>query len=532
VILNPPLDHLAMVSFKPSVLREIDAAADTTHMVSGNGLKKSTLRQLFGRANANIESCLGASALLAESMGIVEKGRDLMCHAGLYGFYASAMTEARANAWLSEICAKPFDGCHPQHFITGMSQQKLVKRAMYCCQHCMREDEARYGLAFWHTVHQIPGVYHCPTHQIPLLGPCLGCGRSQGADHAWNLPALTCPHCGAHRFSGAVQNISRGYARHLSLIGKVCAGRGEFLRPMARTQLLAKAFNGDSGSNAQLIAHRLLEMWECASMAELSAVLSTRITAQFIEEVVRGTYAGANPMALLAIVSIVESILESKSREGLGSQRLPSSIPHVGFSTPPAGLAAALEIVGLPATVGIQLVKGDSLTKICAYVGIPYPRLKRQVTLMLDRNIDELCAGMTDDDAGQAGRRNLQALADRLHRPCRNNNRFRRQNSNDGLEELRVLNRSKVCRYLEQGIQTRKQLYSKNSDLGVWCRKFDPDWFDAMLPSIPQAERRGVGRRKGGRNSLKRSGLQPTDAQQVAQCFESVAPDRIEKWSA
>jgi hypothetical protein len=28
VILNPPLDHLAMVSFKPSVLREIDAAAD------------------------------------------------------------------------------------------------------------------------------------------------------------------------------------------------------------------------------------------------------------------------------------------------------------------------------------------------------------------------------------------------------------------------------------------------------------------------------------------------------------------------
>jgi hypothetical protein len=28
VILNPPLDHLAMVSFKPSVLREFDAAAD------------------------------------------------------------------------------------------------------------------------------------------------------------------------------------------------------------------------------------------------------------------------------------------------------------------------------------------------------------------------------------------------------------------------------------------------------------------------------------------------------------------------
>ncbi len=28
VILNPPLDHLAMVSFKPSVLHEFDAAAD------------------------------------------------------------------------------------------------------------------------------------------------------------------------------------------------------------------------------------------------------------------------------------------------------------------------------------------------------------------------------------------------------------------------------------------------------------------------------------------------------------------------
>jgi hypothetical protein len=470
--------------------------AVAAHKLSGNRQKKWTLRQFFGRADANIVSCFGASALLAESMGIIEDGEDLLCHAGLFGFYASAMSEARAEDWLSELRRKTFAGPKPQQFITGMSQQKLVKRAMYCCQHCMQEDEAEHGLAFWHTVHQIPGIYHCPKHNESLLGACLGCGRSQGSDHEWNLPALTCPHCGAHCFAEVRQRGSLGYARHLSLVQKVCAGNGEFLRPAARAGLFANAFGRDAGRNLQAITNGLLDMWECVNFAELSAAVGTRITSRFVEKAIRGEHTGVNPIAHLSLISLAELNMKARCKKADQTSGLVDAKSEYPCSLAP--LKAALEVAGLPVNLADGLGRGLSLTKMSEAEGIPYPRLRRQVGMLLERSIDELCVTASDDPIPRAIKNNLQALAEKLRRPRRRHNRFHRKDSVEGLEELRALNRSKVNRYLEQGIRTRKQLHYKNSDLGDWCRQFDSEWFQAVLPAIPQSERKGVGRRKGG----------------------------------
>jgi len=40
-------------------------------------------------------------------------------------------------------------------------------RLRYCAA-CAREDRERTGEAYWHRVHQLPGVYVCPDHGIPL----------------------------------------------------------------------------------------------------------------------------------------------------------------------------------------------------------------------------------------------------------------------------------------------------------------------------------------------------------------------------
>ncbi|MGV2291889.1 TniQ family protein [Trinickia sp. YCB016] len=480
----------------------------------------STLLQLFGRADANIVSCIGASACLAESMGIVQDAEDLLSHAGLFGFYASAMSDARAEAWLTEMRCKAFDGPKPQQFITGMPQQKLVKRDMYCCRQCMQDDEAQFGLAFWHTVHQIPGIYHCPTHGEQLLGACLGCGRSQGSEREWNLPALSCPHCGSRGFAAVPHSGSLGYARHLSLVQQVCNGDGEFLRPAARANLFTNAFGRDADCNVKVITHRLLGMWECTSLEELSAALGTKITSRFIDKAVRGAHTGVNPIAQLALVAVAETMIDAQRRQDTETCRPVDVMSQTAFTYSLAGLEAALEVSGLPVALADKLSRGFSLTKMSADEGIPYPRLRRQLGRVFERSIDELIVAANDDAVAQALKGNLQAVANKLCGPLRRNNVFRRKDSAEGLEELRIMNRSKVERYLEQGVRTRKLLHYKNSDLGDWCRQFDSEWFQTVLPAIPQSERRGVGRRKGGRNLVTRSVRRNSEGKLVDKCSD------------
>lgn len=37
------------------------------------------------------------------------------------------------------------------------------------CRDCVRHDQASLGVAYWHRVHQLPGVHLCPYHESPLM---------------------------------------------------------------------------------------------------------------------------------------------------------------------------------------------------------------------------------------------------------------------------------------------------------------------------------------------------------------------------
>jgi TniQ len=42
-----------------------------------------------------------------------------------------------------------------------------VKTPRYC-ERCLREDKSRYGIPYWHRLHQLPGVEHCIKHNVCL----------------------------------------------------------------------------------------------------------------------------------------------------------------------------------------------------------------------------------------------------------------------------------------------------------------------------------------------------------------------------
>lgn len=55
------------------------------------------------------------------------------------------------------------------HLIIGAGPSRVVRpRRLRLCPHCVRQDRAEHGRAFWHRVHQAPGVLYCPFHKVPL----------------------------------------------------------------------------------------------------------------------------------------------------------------------------------------------------------------------------------------------------------------------------------------------------------------------------------------------------------------------------
>lgn len=459
--------------------------AVATHLLSGNSTKEQTLLHLFGRPYVRIASCFSASVCIAQARGTLPNDVRLLKQTGALGLYTSAMPSSRAELWLKALQRRG-----PQHFATGVGQS-LLKSAMHCCPQCMQEDQQRFGVAYWHTVHQMPGVLHCPLHHIALRGACLHCGCSQGSEHVWRLPAPICFSCGSDRFESADREMSQGYVRHLSLVAQAVLGDYELLRPKVRVRLYAEAFRPDGNGDIGWIVDALLNMWRCSNLAELSSALGTHFTSKFVELAIRGDDVDVNPLGHLALISLAQSLLEARASH---FDLLNCPLDANFWRRPLAGLEAALDLYGLPRAFAEQLAAGHSLTKIGDGSGVSHQRLRRQLEQVFAHSIDELHLACADDVEFAKVRGNLQALAEKLRGWRRRNYFFPRQNRAAGFEDLRRSNRSKVLFYIEQGVRTRDQLHTKNTGLGNWCRKHDADWFNEVMPVIPPALRK-IGRR-------------------------------------
>lgn len=73
------------------------------------------------------------------------------------------------------------------------------------CVECVVEDEALYGVAFWHREHQLPAVSSCGHHATALVGGCRTCAFSVTSSRVARLPRSACwcgkPHAQLERLS-------------------------------------------------------------------------------------------------------------------------------------------------------------------------------------------------------------------------------------------------------------------------------------------------------------------------------------------
>lgn len=141
------------------------------HIRSGNRSFTQSINDLLGYApqqlyGLDLPSNLGN---LIKQLELVSNQtvETLISNHTLYCFYKSFLTPPEAFL-LKDLMRKKTNKPIFQVARIPASEKNGNKRVLKFCPQCFEEDLQKYGEAYWHRSHQIPGVLVCLTHEMIL----------------------------------------------------------------------------------------------------------------------------------------------------------------------------------------------------------------------------------------------------------------------------------------------------------------------------------------------------------------------------
>jgi hypothetical protein len=140
------------------------------HIRSGNTSPKITQQELFKSQDTVATVDLPCNLnYLSENLKFCSSYtvKDLIYKHTLYPFYSAFLPPKRASTVMNSMKAEYGGNIHTKAGIMA-SSVTLSKYFRFCTQ-CFEEDLQKYGEAYWHRIHQTPGVLVCPVHALKLL---------------------------------------------------------------------------------------------------------------------------------------------------------------------------------------------------------------------------------------------------------------------------------------------------------------------------------------------------------------------------
>jgi Tn7-like transposition protein D/TniQ len=105
------------------------------------------------------------------SINMLGTAEDVIRNHTLLPFYLPFLGREKADQFIAGAIG---DGVG--YAASRLSGTKAGMRSCRYCPGCAKEDRIRYGEAYWHRIHQLPGLPVCPTHKTLLNTP------------VWHLP--------------------------------------------------------------------------------------------------------------------------------------------------------------------------------------------------------------------------------------------------------------------------------------------------------------------------------------------------------
>ncbi|WP_162057217.1 TnsD family Tn7-like transposition protein [Undibacterium sp. KW1] len=156
------------------------------HRLAANGQDKNTCLQLFGdtRIGSAHDFPARIAVLVTRSHGCLGTASEIIRDRTLLPFYLPFKSIEVGNEAVSALCGP---GIGHLKFRLGLLTSGVgAAHPLKACPQCICSDLDRHGWAYWRRSHQLPSVWLCPEHLIPLRASSLK--LLQVARFAWVLP--------------------------------------------------------------------------------------------------------------------------------------------------------------------------------------------------------------------------------------------------------------------------------------------------------------------------------------------------------
>ena len=157
-----------MISFFPSHYFDetLYSQISRYHNHAGNTCTTHTNRDLFSCNKAVISHDFPSSInkLIRNISNLTEiSSKDIIEDSSLVPLYRPFWPQERINNIINIMC---IETCRTAHLKAGINGS-MVSQWEYLrfCPECILSDKNMFGEAYWHRIHQVPGILICPTHE-------------------------------------------------------------------------------------------------------------------------------------------------------------------------------------------------------------------------------------------------------------------------------------------------------------------------------------------------------------------------------
>jgi hypothetical protein len=281
------------------------------HAWSGLGSVLETSEILFGNRYAalchDFPTSLGhldsATNHVLGDVALLASGRTLL------GYFLPFLSPGAAEPILSRVIARSYPSLKMQLGITA--SRVGGNHPLKACRQCAAEDEAIYGVAYWHISHQPPSVALCPRHACGLWTSTDS--RSPVHLRKWLLPFSkgTC----RSRFAARCAARSKFVLRLSDFSNRVmkCAPGNfdpEILARSYRSVLVSEGLATESGNlRLERISKRISDRFQALKgITEFRVLASATSTVGLIGSLARATPKAGHPLKhLILIASLFDS---------------------------------------------------------------------------------------------------------------------------------------------------------------------------------------------------------------------------------
>lgn len=160
--------------------------ASRFHVLSGNRLASATTQALFGSPTHGCEHDFptNLSKLSRRTGGVLGDASAVAMTRTVLPFYLPLQTSAASAAALRSLVDR---SDRVLKFRLGILTSRFRgNHPLKACRQCMSADATRFGAAYWHLSHQLPGVWVCHQHGELLRQSTV---KSTGVNRfGWHLP--------------------------------------------------------------------------------------------------------------------------------------------------------------------------------------------------------------------------------------------------------------------------------------------------------------------------------------------------------